>query len=87
MLLLKNTTMSKTMLGLLFILAGVAWGSLTIDDIYNHTLGLLVKYDWIKPPLQGKEDLSAVFGRKPTILLYSAILILIGVYLLWNRNN
>lgn len=79
--------MSKTLIGLLFILAGVAYGSLAIDDIYNHTLGWLVAHEWIKPPIPNKNSLSSVLGRKPTILLYASILIILGLFILWNRNT
>ena len=80
--------MSKTLIGLLFILAGVAYGSLAIDDIYNHTLGWLVLNKWVNPPpAPGKDDLKTILGRKPTILVYSAILIIIGLFILWNRNS
>ncbi len=78
--------MNKTILGLLFIIAGIVYGSLAIDDIYNHTLGWLVEHEWIKPPVPNKNSLSSVLGRKPTILLYAAILIILGIFLLWNRN-
>jgi hypothetical protein len=77
--------MSKTLIGLLFILAGVLYGSLAIDGIYNHTLGWLVEHEWIKPPLPGKDDLKSILGRKPTILLYASILIIIGLFILWNQ--
>ncbi len=79
--------MSKTLIGFLFILAGLIYGSLAIDDFYNWTLGWLVKNDWVKPPVPGKNELAKVLGRKPTILLYSGLLIIIGLYILWNRNN
>ena len=79
--------MSKTTIALIFIFAGVAYGSLAFDYIYNITLGYLVKYDWIRPPVPGEKSLQSIFGRKSTILLYSGILIIIGLYLLWNRNN
>lgn len=79
--------MSKTLIGLLFILAGVCYGSFGIDDVYNHTLGWLVEHEWVKPPVQNKDSLVFVLGRKPTILLYASILIIIGLFLLWNRNT
>ncbi|MBI5530851.1 MAG: hypothetical protein HY918_05170 [Candidatus Doudnabacteria bacterium] len=79
--------MSKTLIGLLFILAGFLYGSLAIDDIYNRTLGWLIEQKWIKPPIPGKKDLVNVLGRKPTILLYSLALIIIGLFIIWNRNN
>lgn len=79
--------MSKTLLGLLFILGGVMYGSLAIDDIYNKTLGWLVENKWVKPPTVGKKDITNILGRKPTILLYSFGLIIIGLFIIWNRNN
>ncbi len=79
--------MSKTLIGLIFILAGVIYGAMAVDGIYNHTLGWLLANDWIKPPQPGKNNASNFLGRKPLILLYSAILIIIGLFILWNRNN
>ena len=82
--------MSKTLIGLLFILAGIIYGSLAIDDFYNLTLGWLVENKWIKPPVPSKDtknSLPAILGRKPTILLYSGALIIIGIFILWNRNT
>lgn len=79
--------MSKTTLGLLFILTGVIYGSLAIDDIYNRTLGWLVENKWVKPPVPGKQDMPNILGRKPTILIYSFGLIIIGLFIIWNRNN
>jgi hypothetical protein len=79
--------MSKTLIGLIFILAGVCYGSLAIDDIYNHTLGYLMEHEWVKPPVLGKKSFPIVLGRKPTIILYSLALIIIGLFLIWNRNN
>ena len=79
--------MSKTLLGLLFILAGVIYGSLAIDDIYNRTLGWLVENKWVNPPIPGKKDITNILGRKPTILLYSFGLIIIGLFIIWIRNN
>ena len=79
--------MNKVLIGLLFILAGIGYGSLAIDDFYNWTLGWLVKNEWVKPPVPGKNDLKSVLGRKATILLYSAGLIIIGLFIIWNRNN
>ena len=78
--------MSKTTIGILFILAGLAYGSLTLDGIYNITLGYLVKYNWIKPPPPEKPSKEAL-GRKSTIIFYSLILIAIGIFLLWNRQT
>lgn len=80
--------MSKTLIGLIFILVGTAYGSLALDNIYNNTLGWLLEHEWIKPPPPGKPDaLSQLLGRKPLILLYSLALIIIGIFILWNRNN
>lgn len=77
--------MSSTIIGLLFITAGVMYGSLTLDGIYKPTLGWLVEHDWIKPPVPGKGE-KLIFGRKPTILLYSLLLIAIGAYILWKLD-
>ena len=80
--------MSKTLIGLLFVLAGTAYGSLAIDDIYNHTLGWLVEHKWVTPPpVPGQDDLRTILGRKPTILVYAGLLIIIGLFVLWNRNT
>lgn len=79
--------MSKTIIGLIFILAGFMYGSLAIDDFYSHTLGWLVQNKWIKPPVPAKTDAVSILGRKPTILIYSFGLIIIGLFILWNRNN
>ncbi len=80
--------MSKTLIGLLFILVGLTYGSLSIDDVYNRTLGWLVANKWVNPPpAAGKDDLKNILGRKPTILVYAGILILIGIFILWNRNS
>ena len=80
--------MSKTLIGLLFILAGVLYGSLAIDDIYDHTLGWLVENKWVKQPIEdGGKGLKEILGRKPTILLYSLILICLGLFIIWNRNT
>ena len=78
--------MSKTFIGILFIIAGLAYGSLAIDKVYNKTLGWLVEHQWVKPPpAPGKTDLKAILGRKPTILAYGGILIIIGLFILWPR--
>jgi hypothetical protein len=77
--------MSKTLIGLLFIVVGVVYGSLAIDSVYNLTLGWLVKYQWVKPPIQDKNSLTIVLGRKPTILLYALGLIIIGIFIVWNQ--
>ena len=79
--------MSKSILGLVFILAGIAYGLMAIDSVYNHTLGWLLAHDWIKQPTPDKKSLNNFLGRKTTILLYATILIIIGLFILWNRNN
>jgi len=77
--------MSKTIIGLIFILIGVCYGSMAIDDIYNHTLGYLIENEWIKPPVIKKVD-KGILGRIGTIIIYSLVLIIIGIYLIWNRK-
>ncbi len=78
--------MNKTLIGLLFILAGVLYGSLAIDDIYNHTLGWLLTNKWVKQPLEESDKgLKELLGRKPTILFYSLILIMLGTFIIWKQ--
>ncbi|MCL5667263.1 MAG: hypothetical protein M1383_05850 [Patescibacteria group bacterium] len=74
--------MDKTIIGMLFITAGAIYGSLALDGIYNRTLGYLVEHEWLKPPVI-KQLEKNLLGRKATILFYSAILIIIGVYILY----
>ncbi len=74
--------MDKNIIGLLFILAGFAYGSLSVDRINDHTVGWLLKNGWIKPPVVTGAEKS-LLGRKETIYLYSIILILIGLFILW----
>jgi hypothetical protein len=73
--------MNSTLLGLLFILAGLVYGSLAIDRVYNSSLGWLLANGWIKPENTGK-GVKLLFGRKPTIILYSLSLIAIGIFIL-----
>ncbi len=73
--------MNSTLLGLLFILAGTVYGSLAIDKVYNSTLGWLLANGWIKPQNADK-GIKLLFGRKPTIILYSLSLIAIGIFIL-----
>ena len=77
--------MSKTLIGLIFILTGIVYGSMAIDNFYNHTLGWLVENKWIKPPIPEKNDLKEALGRKATILLYSFALIILGIFILWKQ--
>lgn len=77
--------MSKTVIGLIFILAGLSYGSLAFDGIYEKTLGWLVKNQWLNPPIPDQVNKNAL-GRKPTIALYAIGLIIIGLYILWNRQ-
>lgn len=78
--------MNKTVIGVLFIVAGVLYGSMAFDLVYNNTLGYLVKNNWISQETLAKATKNAL-GRKPTILLYSLALIIIGIFVLWNRGN
>jgi hypothetical protein len=77
--------MSKTLIGILFIIVGLAYGSMAIDVVYNFTLGYLIENSWLKPPAPDKLEKN-LLGRKPTILFYSLGLIIIGIYILWNRK-
>lgn len=76
--------MSKTIIGLIFILVGLTYGSLIIDNFYKNTLGYLVENDWIKLPKNSTQNNPE---RKITILMYSISLIIIGAYILWNQNK
>ncbi len=78
--------MSKVTIGILFIVAGIAYGSMVIDSVYQRTLGYLVENKWITPPPEAKTDPS-LLGKKGTIVLYSLSLIAIGIFLLWNHNS
>lgn len=78
--------MNKTLIGLIFILSGLAYGSLALEQVNRATIGFLLKNGWIKISKQTKID-QEVFGPKPKILIYAGILIIIGLYLLWNRNT
>ena len=78
--------MNKTLIGLCFIITGTAYGMLVIDEFYAKTLGWLVKNNWIKQPqTPGKDDPMSILGRKPTILLYAGLLIIIGAFILWKQ--
>lgn len=80
--------MNKTLIGTLFILAGLIYGLTAVDGIYNLTLGWLIKNGWVKEEILKKAaDAKTELGRKATILLYSLGLIIIGTFILWNRNN
>ena len=76
--------MEKSTIGALFILFGFVYGSLAIDPVYNHTLGFLIERGFIKPPAGKPADM--LLGRKPAIYLYSLAFIIIGIFILWNRN-
>ncbi len=76
--------MNKLAIGILFILFGSLYGLLAIDSVYRRTLGYLIQHGLITPPA-GKSS-STLFGRKPTIILYSFVFIIIGIFILWNRN-
>jgi len=78
--------MNKTFIGILFILAGLIYGSTTIDKVNDLTIGWLIKNGWLnKPPAkpESKNELSP----KVTIIIFSLILIIIGIFILWNRTN
>lgn len=57
--------MNKILVGIIFIVAGLVYGSFAVDVIYDHTLGWLVEHNWIKPPplpLEGPQ--KNLLGRK-----------------------
>lgn len=73
--------MNKYLLGSIVILLGLAYGSMAIDSVYQKTLGWLVENKWLELPSRLALEKSSL-GRKPTILLYSIIIVLIGVFIL-----
>jgi hypothetical protein len=75
--------MHKIIISLIFILGGLAYGSLAFDKIYDRTLGWLVNQQLMKPPLIKNLEKTFPFGRRPTILMYSLGLIILGIYILW----
>lgn len=77
--------MNKISISLLFILAGLAYGSLAFDVVNNATIGFLIKNKWLRPPVLGSTE-KDLLGPKPTILLYSVILIAIGIFVLISNN-
>lgn len=77
--------MNKTIIGSLFILFGILYGCLAIDGFYDKTLGFFYKNGLLKAPPE-REIPRSVLGPKGQVLIYSAILIIIGLYILWNRN-
>lgn len=79
--------MDKNIIGLLFILCGVLYGSLALDSFYEHTLGWLVKHDFIETPkiFQNKNSKESL-GRKATILMYSIIIIAVGIFILIKKQ-
>ena len=79
--------MSKTLLGLLFILAGLAYGSMAIDTVYNHTLGWMIENKWMTPPTAAQKPTPSLLGRKGTILSYAAGFIIIGIFILWTHTS
>lgn len=80
--------MNKIFIGLLFILAGICYGSLSLEKVYKYTVGYLIEHDWIKPPVTTEKDnLPQILGAKQTILVYAGILVLIGLFIIWNRNR
>lgn len=78
--------MTKQTLGFIFIAAGLAYGTMAIDSVYNKTLGYLLEHDFIKQP-EAKYGRPALLGRKGTIALYSFILIILGIFLIWNSKT
>lgn len=77
--------MNKVLLGCLFICTGILYGTLLSDWVYDHTIGYLVQNKWITPPQIPEGDKSGL-SRKLSICLYSAILIILGIYLIWNHQ-
>ena len=80
--------MNRNLIGLLFIAAGLVYGSMALDVVYNHTLGWLVENSWVgKETLRQAAKEKPLLGPKSSILLYSLALIIIGLFILWNQNS
>lgn len=79
--------MNKTLIGLLFLLAGVVYGSLIFEAIYQKTIGYFIENQWVSENFIKKAEKSTPLGRKATVLLYSLSFIIIGLFILWNRNS
>ena len=78
--------MSKTTIGLIFIIFGCAYGSLAVQKINSATLGYLLTNGWIKPPKTESGE-QTLLGSKGQIILFALILNAIGIFILWNRNS
>lgn len=77
--------MSKTSIGILFIIVGWIYGSLAIEKINFYTIGYLLENGWLKkPPEQHAE--KELLGSKAQIIIFASILNIVGIYILWNRN-
>lgn len=74
--------MNATLIGIIFILTGMLYGSLALDKIYNATLGWLINNRWLEIPKPPAGVAKNFFGRKPTILLYSFGLITLGLFII-----
>ena len=74
--------MSTKAIGLACIIIGILYSSLAFDIVYKHTLGYLVKQGWIKAPVSASGEEQGLLGPKSTIILYSIILIGIGIFML-----
>jgi hypothetical protein len=78
--------MNKSAIGWLFIAAGFFYGSFAFDFISARTLGWLVKNDWVKAPENKEIKRMTPLGPRSAIIFFSIALILIGMFILWNRN-
>lgn len=77
--------MNKVYIDLLFLVSGLLYSSLLSDRVYDNTLGYLIENKWIQPPVVDKANPN-LLGRKATIAFYSLMLIILGLYLIWNHN-
>lgn len=73
--------MDRLSIGLFFIAIGWFYSMMAVDSFYNHTLGILVKHEWIKPPSFAPGQAPNI-SRKAGILAYGFVIIGIGLYII-----
>lgn len=77
--------MSKTTIGILFILTGCVYGSLAFEKVNSATIGYLLENGWLKKPKEQKTE-NELFGPKAQIIIFAIILNMIGIYILRNKD-
>lgn len=78
--------MSKTIIGLLFMASGLLYSTFAFDSFSAKALRWLTDNGWIKIPKSQEIKNSQLLGPKSTIIFYSGILIIIGLFILFSKN-